>query len=176
LFLPLSATEKYQAKITIDAFFWRFGDLIQALAVYVGLNVLGFEARQFAVMNMLLAVLWIGLAVQVGRRYVQLKSTVTTGEPPRLLQNLQPFKILHGQPLDYHLPVNLFYCEAGDILNYSARPMDGEEWPQWLRFDAETLRFTGTPQGGSERSTWLTVRATNLEGQWAEARLGFMHQ
>lgn len=176
LFLPLNAAEKYQAKITIDAFFWRFGDLLQALVVYVGLHTFGFEIRQFAIMNLLLALVWLAVAVQIGRRYVHIKSTVATGEPPRLLHTLQPHRAPLDKWMDYRLPSSLFYCEPGDILDYSVRAMEGDELPQWLSFDSELLQFTGTPQGDSQASTWLTVRATNLEGQWAETRLGFLHQ
>lgn len=175
LFLPLSAAEKYQAKIAIDAFFWRFGDLIQAIAVYVGLNMLGFEAKQFAILNMFLALVWLALAVQIGRRFVRLKKLATTGEPPRLLQALQPQLAPAGSALAYRLPANLFYCEPGDILDITVRPLDLEKLPSWLRFDDETLAFSGIPPENTDENTWLTVRATNLEGQWIETRLGFIH-
>jgi AAA family ATP:ADP antiporter len=175
LFLPLRAAEKYQARITIDAFFWRFGDLIQALVVYIGIYLLDFETRHFVIMNMFLALVWIALSVQIGRRYVRLKSVVTTSEPPLLLQTLQSYKTTPDKLLDCRLPVNLFYCEPGDILDYSVRPLDGEELPGWLCFDTDCLRFTGMPPGDYQGSTWITLRATNLEGQWAETRLGFIH-
>ena len=55
LFLPVDRDAKYDGKTAIDTFFWRFGDLIQAVAVYVGLNHLHWSASQFAVLNLLLA-------------------------------------------------------------------------------------------------------------------------
>lgn len=174
LFLPLTAAEKYQSKITIDAFFWRFGDLIQAGGVYVGLNLLGFEAKQFAILNMVLAVFWIGLAVAIGRRFVGLKKTVTTGEPPRLLRSLQPQTLAAGNPLDFTLPANLFLCEPGDILDITVRPVDGGKLPEWLAFDPHSLRLCGTPPQNIDENVWLTVRATNIDGQWTETRLGFV--
>lgn len=175
LFLPLSAAEKYQAKIAIDAFFWRFGDLIQAAAVYIGLHMLGFEARQFAILNMVLALIWLGLAATIGHRFAGLKQSVSSGEPPRLLQALQPQPAPAGCALAFQLPANLFHCEPGDILEISARPLDSDKLPSWLHFDRETLTFTGVPPDNTDENTWLTVRATNLEGQWAETRLGFIH-
>jgi AAA family ATP:ADP antiporter len=175
LFLPLNAAETYQAKISIDAFFWRFGDLIQAIAVYVGLNMLDFEAKQFAILNMVLALVWLGLAVTIGRRFVSLKKLATTGEPPRLLQTLQPQPAPLGSALAYHLPARLFHCEPGDILDITVRPVDLDKLPSWLHFDIETLAFTGIPPENTDENTWLTVRATNLERQWAETRLGFIH-
>lgn len=175
LFLPLAAAEKYQAKIAIDAFFWRFGDLIQAAAVYIGLHFFDFGTKQFAVLNMLLALVWLLLAVQIGKRYAQLEQSASPGEPPRLLQALQPQPAPPGTALSYRLPHNLFHCEPGDILEYSVRPIDEDALPSWLHFDDRSLVFSGTPTPGTDTNTWLSIRATNLEGQWVEARLGFIH-
>ncbi|MCB1846215.1 MAG: putative Ig domain-containing protein [Halieaceae bacterium] len=176
LFLPLAPVEKYQAKMAIDAFFWRFGDLVQALAVYIGLNLLDFQARQFAILNMALAVLWVVLAVQIGRRYLSLERVASPGEPPRLVQALPARQLAPGAALLYQLPPNLFHCEPGDILEISVRPVDADKLPSWLRFDPETLTFSGSPPADISGSTWLTIRATNVEGQWAETRLGILHQ
>jgi hypothetical protein len=99
----------------------------------------------------------------------------TTGEPPRLLQTLQPQPAPLGSALAYHLPARLFHCEPGDILDITVRPVDLDELPPWLDFDTETLTFTGIPPENTDENTWLTVRATNLERQWAETRLGFIH-
>jgi AAA family ATP:ADP antiporter len=176
LFLPLGAAEKYQAKIAIDAFFWRFGDLIQAAAVYAGLNYFDFGTKEFAILNMALALVWLMLAVQIGKRYAHLENRASPGEPPRLLQALQPLSVPPGVPLNYRLPQNLFHCEPGDILEYSIRPIDEDALPGWLHFDTNSLVFAGTPSAGTDSNTWLTIRATNFEGQWAEARLGFIHR
>ena len=119
--------------------------------------------------------LWLVLAVQIGRRYLRLERVAGTGEPPRLLRALSPQAAPAGQPLSYRLPGNLFHCDPGDILTISVRPVDGDKLPPWLRFDGESLLFSGTPPDDIDGSTWLTVRATNLEGQWSETRLGFTH-
>ncbi len=72
LFLPTTREEKYKAKQAIDAFFWRAGDLLSALLVLVGVNILLFQTRHFALFNLLLVAVWIVLAVFIGRRYVRL--------------------------------------------------------------------------------------------------------
>jgi AAA family ATP:ADP antiporter len=72
LFLPTTREEKYKAKQAIDAFFWRAGDLLSALLVMVGINVLMFQTRHFAIFNLVLVSIWIVLAVLIGRRYVRL--------------------------------------------------------------------------------------------------------
>jgi AAA family ATP:ADP antiporter len=69
LYLPLSAAEKYEGKTTIEAFFWRFGDLAQAGAVYVGLHWFQFGIAQFALVNMVLSVVWLWVAWQVAKGY-----------------------------------------------------------------------------------------------------------
>jgi len=176
LFLPLSAAETYQSKIAIDGFFWRFGDLIQALAIYVGLHLYGLEAQHFAALNMVLALVWFGLAMLIGRRYLALKKQATLGEPPSLLQVLRPHPIPPGSRLDYQLPMNLFHCEPGDMLEITVRSADGDKLPGWLKFDPESWRFYGIAPIDLYGNTWLTVRATNIDGQWVETRLGFIHQ
>jgi AAA family ATP:ADP antiporter len=69
LYLPLPVAHKYEGKTTIEAFFWRFGDLAQAGAIYAGLNWFDFGIAQFAAINMLLALVWLAVAWQVGRIY-----------------------------------------------------------------------------------------------------------
>jgi AAA family ATP:ADP antiporter len=69
LYLPLPTAHQYEGKTTIDTFFWRFGDLAQAGLVYVGHNWLDFGTAHFAMVNVLLAVVWIGVAARIGKRY-----------------------------------------------------------------------------------------------------------
>ena len=72
LFLPTTREEKYKAKQAIDTFFVRAGDVLSALLVYVGINWLSFQTRQFAMVNLCLVVVWLILAVMVGRGYNEL--------------------------------------------------------------------------------------------------------
>ena len=76
LYLPTSREAKYKAKQANDTFFVRFGDLLSAGLVFAGTTWLGFHTRQFALANVALALLWLLLAVWIGRRFRQLaKST-----------------------------------------------------------------------------------------------------
>ncbi len=70
LFLPTTREQKYKAKQAIDAFFVRSGDVLSALLVYVGTASLGFAVTDFARVNLLLALVWVALAVVVGRLYI----------------------------------------------------------------------------------------------------------
>ncbi len=82
LFLPTSRDEKYKAKQAIDSFFWRAGDVMSAALVFVGVTMLGLETTGFARVNLVLAGIWLLLAVAVGREYARkskaLKSDAAT--------------------------------------------------------------------------------------------------
>jgi ATP:ADP antiporter, AAA family len=68
LFLPTSREAKYKAKAAIDAFFMRFGDVLQAGLVYVG-TALGFVISSFAALNLAFTVVWVCLATALAREY-----------------------------------------------------------------------------------------------------------
>jgi AAA family ATP:ADP antiporter len=69
LFLPTTREEKYKAKQAIDTFFVRAGDVLSALLVYVGTTFLAFKTKEFAIFNLALVVIWLFIAVAIGRRY-----------------------------------------------------------------------------------------------------------
>ncbi|MCK9995763.1 MAG: translocase [Candidatus Krumholzibacteria bacterium] len=69
LFLPCTREEKYNAKQAIDTFFVRAGDVFSAGIVFVGTAYLGFNIRSFAAFNAGLVVIWVILAVLIGREY-----------------------------------------------------------------------------------------------------------
>lgn len=67
LFLPTSREEKYKAKVAIDTFFVRFGDVLAAGLVFVGVQLLSFEVRQFSLVAMALVLVWLILAFFIGK-------------------------------------------------------------------------------------------------------------
>jgi AAA family ATP:ADP antiporter len=69
LFLPCTREEKYNAKQAIDTFFVRTGDVFSAGLVFAGTTYLSFNIRSFAAFNAGLVVLWVILAVLIGREY-----------------------------------------------------------------------------------------------------------
>jgi AAA family ATP:ADP antiporter len=81
LFLPTSRDQKYKAKQAIDSFFVRAGDLLSAALVYLGTAVLGFSTSGFARVNLVLAGIWVLLALAIGRAYQRKSSAVQTGQP-----------------------------------------------------------------------------------------------
>src|SRR5205085_72298 len=67
LWLPTSRDEKYKAKQAIDTFFVRSGDVLSAVAVYVGASVMHLNIQQFALVNTVLALIWIATALTILR-------------------------------------------------------------------------------------------------------------
>ena len=72
LFLPTTRDEKYQAKQALDTFFVRLGDVLAALVVLGGTTVIHLAPTGFALINAVLAILWVGTAVTIGRHYRRL--------------------------------------------------------------------------------------------------------
>lgn len=68
LFLPTSREAKYKAKQAIDSFFVRAGDMLQAAVVFLG-TMLAFSIRGYALVNVALVLVWIGLAVAIVREH-----------------------------------------------------------------------------------------------------------
>jgi AAA family ATP:ADP antiporter len=69
LWLPTSRDEKYKAKQAADTFIVRIGDVMAALVVWAGTNVLVMSHRGFAFANLLLVLVWLALAYILLREY-----------------------------------------------------------------------------------------------------------
>jgi ATP:ADP antiporter, AAA family len=68
LWLPTTREEKYKAKQAVDSFFVRLGDLAAALVVFAGTAWVTLDATGFAVVNLALIAVWLGLAWVLVRR------------------------------------------------------------------------------------------------------------
>ena len=80
LFLPTSREAKYKAKQAIDSFFWRAGDLLQAVVVFIGVR-LAFDVRGFAAINLVFVVIWIAICFGIAREHRKLTSEESSGVP-----------------------------------------------------------------------------------------------
>jgi AAA family ATP:ADP antiporter len=67
LWLPTSREEKYKAKQAIDTFFVRGGDVLSAGVVYLGVRILHLDVNQFALVNVALIAVWIGVALRLAQ-------------------------------------------------------------------------------------------------------------
>ena len=69
LFLPTTREEKYKAKQVLDTFVVRSGDVLAAATVYVGTTWFALGVGQFAAINVVLVLCWIGVSVLTGREF-----------------------------------------------------------------------------------------------------------
>jgi ATP:ADP antiporter, AAA family len=69
LFLPTTREEKYKAKQVIDSLVVRAGDVLAAGTVYVGTTVCALSVSQFAAINVLLVLAWLGASVMTGLEF-----------------------------------------------------------------------------------------------------------
>jgi len=165
LFLPLDRAEKYEGKTTIDTFFWRFGDMVQAGAFYIGLEVFGMTMIQFAAVNMVLAVIWIVLAVQIGRQYRHLVRTKVLNVAPEVNKPIPDVHVTAGKRLDHVLAHDTFIDkDPGDVMTYTAQLANGGPLPGWLLFDALHQRFSGKVPVNINDNMEIEVVATDFEG------------
>lgn len=176
LFLPLTEAQKYEGKTAIDAFFWRFGDVVQAIAIYLGLNWFGFGIENFAAMNIVLAAVWLMITLEIGRLFLRKEQRLPANAPPWLVHGLEAQYAPPGRELSFQIPPDSFAdSDPGDVLTYSARTKDGSRLPTWLRFDPVTLTFYGRTPKGQSGETVLSVRATDFDGAVVEGTLVLHH-
>jgi ATP/ADP translocase/HEAT repeat protein len=71
LYLPVPASQTFQAKSFIDTVVWRTGDGIAGGLVLLLTGVLGLTAMQVGWVNLLLIGAWMGVAAVTRRRYVR---------------------------------------------------------------------------------------------------------
>ena len=79
LFLPTSREVKYKALQAVETFFWRAGDMLSAVATFVIVQWLQLSVRSYAVFNILVVIVWLGLAAFLAREYRR-----RTGESARI--------------------------------------------------------------------------------------------
>ena len=165
LFLPVDRDAKYEGKTAIDSFFWRFGDLVQAGVVFAGLNWLNWGAPQFALLNLVLALVWIGLAVAIGREFSRKAAENVINVAPEIGAPLPDLACRAGNPVDYRVPEDAFVdADPGDVLHVTARLADGRPLPAWLSFDARSRRFRGRVPAGFAGELSITVVASDVDG------------
>lgn len=80
LFLPTSREAKYKAKQAVDTFFVRFGDVASAGLVFAGTTWLAFKPREFAMVNAGLVLIWLGIAIALGRSFKARSGEAGTAE------------------------------------------------------------------------------------------------
>ncbi len=165
LFLPTSRAAKYEAKTAIDTFFWRFGDLIQAGAVFLGINLFGWATIEFAALNLLLALVWFVLAWRIGMRYTSLARETVMNVAPEAFTPIPPLVWLPGESFRHLVPHDAFRdADPGDVLSLSARLANGSPLPGWIRFDSKRREFLGVAPYDVVETFSVEVVASDVDG------------
>ena len=165
LYLPVSREEKYVGKTTIDTFFVRFGDLLQALLILLVAQVLGLEISWIIGINLALALVLFALGTAIGRYHRDEIRHQLENMPPVINAPLPDVYVPAGQVLVFSVPDNAFMDpDPGDTLRYDAHTPDGGALPAWIRFDRHNQTFTVRPPADGEGSAAVALTATDFEG------------
>jgi ATP:ADP antiporter, AAA family len=165
LYLPVGREQKYVGKTTIDTFFVRFGDLLQALLVFVVAQVLGLELGWMIGINLGLALALFMLGTAIGRSHREEIRHSLENMPPVIQAPLPDVYVPAGQVLVFSVPDDTFMDpDPGDTLRYAARSVEGGSLPRWIRFDRHNQTFTLCPPSGSTGSATVLLSATDFEG------------
>ena len=176
IFLPLDKAEKYEGKMAIDTFFWRVGDMVQAGAFFVGLHYLGMTIVQFALVNMVLAVIWLVVAIMIGRRYRYLLANNVFNAAPELARQIPDLTAPPGAEVRHRLDDDQFIDkDPGDLLTYSAQLASGAPLPSWMIFEAATRTFRGRVPDDASGFMEIEVVAKDIEGLSAAGSFFLYH-
>lgn len=88
-------------------------------------------------------------------------------DAPRIDNSLQNQTATEDVAFLFTFPENTFIdIDEGDELSYSATLADGSVLPDWLSFDAENRRFSGTPENKDVGITAIKITATDTHGAY----------
>ncbi|HEY3494987.1 MAG TPA: Npt1/Npt2 family nucleotide transporter, partial [Polyangiaceae bacterium] len=81
LWLPTSREMKFKAKQAVDSFFVRMGDVTAALVIWTATTMAGWGVRELAVANLILVLVWLGLAAAIVLEARRLKAVPPSPAP-----------------------------------------------------------------------------------------------
>ncbi len=164
LYLPLSPEEKYLGKTTIDTFFWRLGDLIQYVAITIGINWFAWKIAEFVWLNLALSVVMLYVTMKIFRLYEQRDRVNETGNPPVIRGEVPTFELVSGCVMRGSIPEDLFYDpDPGDALRYQLTKSNGEQLPSWIHFDPHNLLVSFHPPAGESGNMDLKLRVSDVD-------------
>ncbi|MCZ6830601.1 MAG: putative Ig domain-containing protein, partial [Gammaproteobacteria bacterium] len=170
LFLPVRRQEKYVGKHCIDTFFFRFGDVLSAAAVFLGSAVLGMQLSGFVVANMGLAVLLFWFSWIIGKRNQSVIETNFGNMPPQVAMPLPDMDIPAGEISQFVMDEDTFVDpDEGDALTYLAFQEPAGKLPSWVNFDAFTRQFKFNPPANSQGTLEIRVVARDFDGLEAQS-------
>ncbi len=92
-------------------------------------------------------------------------TVANTNDAPTLVVVLAQQQAVRRQAFAFDIDAAAFVdVDAGDTLTYTAALADGAPLPDWIGFNATTLRFAGSGIGAAVGTTRLAVTATDRAG------------
>jgi AAA family ATP:ADP antiporter len=169
LFLPVRREEKYVGKNCIDTFFYRFGDVLSALAIYLGSAVIGIGLTGFVVTNGVLALVLFWFSWIIGKRNQDVIEEKFGNMPPLACLPIPDISIRSGQLNQFVFAEGTFVDpDEGDALKYLAFLNQQDDLPKWVRFDALQRSFRITPPADAQGALAIRVVARDYDGLEAE--------
>jgi AAA family ATP:ADP antiporter len=172
LFLPVPREQKYIGKMTIDTFFFRFGDLIYGAFVFVGVTWLDLPLSAFIATNVFCAALLLSIAWRIGdfnRREVQEN---LGNSAPRMAAEIPGLTISAGVISQFTISEQTFIDpDIGDALKFRAQCASGKKLPSWIVFDRFSRTFIFNPPSKSEGSEEIIIIAEDFDGLSVSSKL-----
>lgn len=92
-------------------------------------------------------------------------TVANTNDAPEVAVALSDQQATEDAPFAFTIPQEAFRdVDVGDTLTLSATQADGSALPTWLRFDAATRTFSGTPVNGDVGSVSVRLTASDVAG------------
>ncbi|WP_343856146.1 hypothetical protein [Aliiglaciecola litoralis] len=172
LFLPVPRDQKYIGKMTIDTFFFRFGDLIYGGFVFVGITWLDLPLSAFIASNVLCAVLLLFIAWRIGDFNRQQVRKNLGNSAPRMAAEIPGLNISAGVVSQFTISEQTFIDpDIGDALKFRAQRASGKNLPRWIVFDRYSRTFIFKPPPESTGREEIIVIAEDFDGLAVSSKL-----
>lgn len=172
LFLPVPRKLKYLGKTTIETFFYRLGDLLYGLFIFIGIQYFDLGVSSFIFSNLVLALVLFVLAWKVGHNNLLEVQKSRGNSPPQVMAMIPHLQMPSGFLSKFSISECTFVDpDIGDALKFSAQQESGEALPQWVKFDRITRTFSFQPPEGHEGELHIKVTAADFEGLTASSKL-----
>ncbi len=171
LFLPIPREEKYLSKNVIEAFFYRFGDLLYAATVFIGVTYFDLGISGFIAFNFIMALGLFGVAMYIRSANQKQLDDSEPNSPPVLHNPMEPQVVSSGARTVLTIPENTFVDpDLGDAIRYRIEPINGS-LPSWCQFDSTNLRLKLEPPVGYVSSIDIRLIAYDFDGLQADTEL-----
>ncbi|NVJ66561.1 MAG: ATP translocase [Gammaproteobacteria bacterium] len=171
LFLPVPREEKYLSKNVIEAFFYRFGDLLYAATVFIGVTYFDLEIGGFIAFNFIMALALLGVAVYIRNANQKQLDETEPNSPPVLYCPIETQVVSPGAKTVLAIPENTFIDpDLGDAIRYRIESVNGP-LPNWCQFDATNLQLELHPPEDFAEHIDIRLIAYDFEGLQADTEL-----